>query len=231
MSDISVVVATLFEPCTLERLECQAEAADLEFIVVKDMTVNDAWRHGIEKASNDMIAVLNDDIEVNDIFFDSVAQLVDEGFSYITPLHMRRFAPMPHVIDVEPIHRGHAFVFNRSMAPPIPEAFKVFYGDTWYYNCFKYRAGGKMAFSGTPQYKTGRDVFAVDYFSGWTSQHDGFDEVFARINNGTSYEDQTTLDHEAATELFEMEMTGAEGGDAGFSYGVGAPIYQGVIES
>ena len=191
---LSVVIATIYDPWTLDLLVSQAEAGGHEVIVVKGRPVNWAWNEGVRKATTDNIVILNDDIEVNRDFFDGFVREFEDGYEYMVAAHVSHFGPAGNWDKkVLPPDKGHAFAFTRPEMPPIPEEFLIYYGDDWFFwnsVCDK----RKHCCATLAQYRTGVQVGINKYQSGFTLGHEGFDDLFYEMTGVTRME-QTRLEH------------------------------------
>lgn len=115
------------------------------------MGVNASWNYGIQKLINhDLISVLNDDLLIEELFFEKLQRLSEAKlkvgvFCPETRRDMSVFSP-PYPIysaTCSPMNRreGWAWTIRSSVArqiPPIPTQLKTWCGDDWYWtHCYR----------------------------------------------------------------------------------------------
>lgn len=194
---LSAVIATLYEPMTLDTLVYDLETQGVDDIqVVRRHTVNEAWNHGIENAKHRYCMVLNDDIEISDSFVNEVMYAHLLGGVYVAGVPVVRFTGITQdVVNDFPTHRGEAFSIDRDAGiPPIPDVFQIFYGDEWIY--WQSRQKGHALISKGAEYQTYKPLGC-----GYSlSRPDLEERVEAML--GRPYLAQLQEEHEAATRYF-----------------------------
>lgn len=216
--NLSVVIATLYEPVTLDLLVEKAKWSGCEVHVINGMLTNDAWRRGIEVSSNNFVAILNDDIEVCDGFFESLFEPSKYGYTESVALKVPYFCDVGDVriryggtieprpvhggkfVECDPMHKGHAFMIKRDVCKPIPEEFRIYYGDDWYFWQNAYR--GSACLVPAAQFKTGKDVFPGTKQESGLSVSDERTESFFIEQTGHTHMEITRSEHEAAGRYF-----------------------------
>lgn len=115
----------------------------------KNNFVNPSWNMGIERAENDFICVLNDDVVFDLRVFDEIVPYMyndDFGVAGAHPgeLHLHQKPFVNGLIDIVPWESplpgqsegylfgfGTLFFVKKSKWIPIPEKLSVYYGDDW----------------------------------------------------------------------------------------------------
>jgi len=110
------------------------------------LNVNASWNYGIKTLADfDLISVLNDDLLLEDLFFEKIIRLAKKHPNYSVfcpetvkdPDLVRESLPLGSESGVEMGRReGWAWTIRSSTAkhiPPIPEELVTFYGDDWFW--------------------------------------------------------------------------------------------------
>lgn len=116
----------------------------LKLIVPKEnLYVNPSWNIGVKKASEEIVAILNDDIVIPDNFCSRIADQMDPkmgciGFNIDNIYETRDFITIPECSNLlleETMFRGNywgiAIFFYKSSYVEIPDDLKIFCGDDW----------------------------------------------------------------------------------------------------
>lgn len=213
MSDLTVIIATLFRPPTLDPLMEECEAAGVPCLVIEGRRTNHAWNEGLRRAQTRYLAILNDDIIIGPAWEWSGRLLrhFAEGDSYVAltmgralsrlatgPLNEMAVAFSSIHCRAEPMHKGHAFAFDRTVfGQPVPQELSIYYGDDWFY--WHHEKLGKTCLPMDIAFKTGQDVpsLQIDEVSGWTGAQPGFKDWL-----GEPLNDVANREHEAAQRYF-----------------------------
>lgn len=119
----------------------------------KNLFVNPSWNLGVEKAKNEIIALLNDDITIPINFCSNVAEKLKENMgilganiNYVEVNKDIVEPPKDEQIFLEetkyrPHHFGMAMFFYKTSFYKIPHDLKIFFGDDWL--LFKNKQTGK----------------------------------------------------------------------------------------
>ena len=220
MSDLTVVIATVFKPPTLPALVASCAQHGVPCLVVEGQRTNAAWSEGLAKSDTRYIAIFNDDIALapRDEWPDRLMRHFDEGDSYVAltmgralaglysrPLNETMFAVSSVHCRAEPMHKGHAFAFDRTVFDdPIPQALSIYYGDDWFY--WNHAARGRCCLPLDMAFMTGMDVpmLGVSEVSGWTGAQPGFNAFLGEPLQGIA-----DRDREAARRIFRMAANNA----------------------
>ena len=98
------------------------------------MLVNHAWNIGVQLATMDYIAVLNDDIIVYDKTFMHMKRQCDLGKIWCPYFTRREDFNKIYSANTENIV-GFCFGFRKDQSQfPIPENIKLWFGDNWLYH-------------------------------------------------------------------------------------------------
>lgn len=127
------------------------ESPDQRISVIKDKNywVNHAWNKGVELAKNQWVCFLNDDVHINiDLFCREFKRLVidndevRETFGNLAYLSGSKFSEEINedtdTLTLEPqVTRGSGFgqiiVIDKNNWEPIPEYFRIYFGDDFIY--------------------------------------------------------------------------------------------------
>ncbi len=195
----SVVIATLYEPITLDQLVQELRYQGIGDInVIHGKPTNDAWREGIEAAKSRYVMVLNDDIEVCDSFVNEIMYAHMLGASWVSGLRVNIYNGTSQVIEAtRPVHRGEAFSIDKKQGfPPIPDEFRIFYGDEWYF-WHGVKAESFMVSRGA-QYTTD-ETTGHGYSLGQEDLNERMTEMI-----GHGWIEQAAIEHEHARSFFQV---------------------------
>lgn len=119
--------------------------------VHENIMVNPVWNWGVEKARNERILILNDDLQFSFNVFYRVQQFMDDtpncgaiGFAPGDhPIMTKQPPTTTGVVTIIPHTNQHKWgfgemiVIRKSTWVPIPDDMKLFYGDDWLYETNK----------------------------------------------------------------------------------------------
>ena len=108
----------------------------------KNIGVNASWNLGLDTARNDIVCFLNDDVAINNYFFDLLTETFRQSsqIGYVVPstvltteAQIVEGADKPIFSHLQ--HReGWAFAIRKNDIKPIPGELMTFFGDDWFYN-------------------------------------------------------------------------------------------------
>lgn len=177
MSDLTGVIATVFEPPQLSKLVWDLELAGAQCVVVKGQRTNPAWNTGLAQAKTRHAVVLNDDIEVSEGWVERLLDHHAAGYTHVSGSLWREVKDLPIKPGArslaEAYHKGHLFSMDLSVSvPPVPEDLSIYFGDDWFY--WHHRYAGRCAMALDIQIKTGWDL-GRQHMSGYTCHHPGIE--------------------------------------------------------
>lgn len=213
MSDLTVVIATLYRPPTLEGLIAECERDSVPCLVIEGLRTNHAWNEGLRRCQTRYVAILNDDIAIGPAgqWIGRLRKHFAEGDSYVAltmgkalsrfvnaPLNEMAVAFASNHCRAEPLHKGHAFAFDREVfCQPVPQELSIYYGDDWFY--FHHEKLGRTCLPLDMAFLTGQDVpsLGIAEVSGWTGAQPGFEEWLGEPLSAVA-----DREHEAAQRYF-----------------------------
>lgn len=106
----------------------------------QNLGVNASWNLGLSLARNELVSILNDDLILNDKFFEMILQTFQSfpnaGLvvpqTIMNPRHVHPAGTNERpIVAMLPQREGWAFTTRKSLAEPIPESLFTFCGDDW----------------------------------------------------------------------------------------------------
>lgn len=109
--------------------------------------VNPAWNLGARLASGELLAILNDDIDIPDLLITTAARVLRLPNVGVVGVHESCYSrpgtwrnrPLFRPMYTRPFHFGTAMFMRRDRYIPIPDDLVIFYGDDWLFYRQKHR--------------------------------------------------------------------------------------------